>query len=145
MVCLVLHGFIQVYSVFRVLHSFNIQGKNELNPFPYCSIPLSIVKDAPEWYWMACLSNLEASSYLWTISADCLSLESSQIPNQPLPPFSAPCTNRKMVTYSDWQDINQLGHGLVCSLLEFVDWVNVNILQSKSDSCNKTCNLHIEL
>ena len=145
MVCFVLLGFIQVYSVFRVLHIHSISRvKNELNPFPstalYLSLSMPIVKDAPDWYWIVCLSSLEASSYLWTISADCLSLESSQIPCLLHP---AQCTNRnKMVTYSVWQDINQFEPPRT--------WANMLIAQIRrldyeSDSCNKTCNLHIEL
>ena len=57
------------------------------------------------WYWMICLSSLEASSYLWTISADCLSLESSRIPYLFHPALHSAQTER-MVTYIQFDKIS---------------------------------------
>ena len=143
MVCFVLLGFIQVYSVFRVLHIHSISRvKNELNPFPstalYLSLSMPIVKDAPDWYWMVCLSSLEASSYLWTISADCLSLESSLIPCLFHPAQHSAQTE---IRWSHIQfdkisiSLSPPGHGLTCSLLKFVDWITSQTLAIRLVIC----------
>ena len=78
MVCFVLLGFIQVYSVFSGDCIHSITRVKMIESLLCASMP--IVTDAPDWYWIVCLSTLGAMFIsLWTISADCL----FQIPTHP--------------------------------------------------------------
>ena len=78
LLCFVLLRFIQVYSVFSRDCIHSITRVKMIESLLCASRP--IVTDAPDWYWIVCLSTLGAMFIsLWTISADCL----FQIPTHP--------------------------------------------------------------